>query len=191
MRRFTLAMAVACLALLTGCGITDSPVKTNQQASPVDGSFNAVDVMFLQMMIPHHRQGMEIARIARERATRPEIKTLAEAIEATQTTEVGTMTSWLQSTGKPMTADPKAHGDHAHLHTTDPAAIKALSTLQGAEFERRFLNLLIGHQHNAVEMGRLEVKSGKHADTKAFAKRIDQSRSAQVQMMLKLLNGTN
>lgn len=186
MRRF--AAIVCCLAMLTGCGITDPPARDDRQARPVTGTYNAVDVMFLQMMIPHHRQGMEIARLAAARATRPDVKTLAQAIEATQTTEVGTMTSWLRSTGKPMSANPAAHGDHDHLHTTDPATIDALRPLRGPEFERRFLNLLIGHQHNAIALARFETAGGKHGDTKSFADRVDQSRTAQVQLMLKLLN---
>ncbi|MFK3981311.1 DUF305 domain-containing protein [Micromonospora sp. NPDC050397] len=156
-------------------------------ASP--GPFNPADVMFLQMMVTHHGQGLELVRLAESRAQRAEIRTLAAAIDVTQTEERETMRGWLRSWGKPTEADPDehAHADHGGLPATGPEQIAALGRTTGPEFDSAFLNLLIAHQHNAVEMARNETKFGQDPTAKGLAGRIDQSRTAQINQMLALL----
>jgi uncharacterized protein (DUF305 family) len=44
------------------------------------------------------------------------------------------------------------------------------------------------HQHNAVEMARLETTQGSNAETKAFAERVRASRADQIKQMLRLMN---
>lgn len=203
-RRTLLAPVV--VLLLAGCGgapattgrppavadpVTSGPVATATVGAPAasPGSFNPADVMFLQMMVTHHGQGLELVRLAESRAQRAEIRTLAAAIDVTQADEQETMRGWLRSWGKPTEADPDAHAhaDHGGLPATGPEQIAALGRTTGAEFESAFLNLLIAHQHNAVEMARNEVRFGQDPAAKELAGRIDQSRTAQINQMLAML----
>ncbi|MFI6758726.1 DUF305 domain-containing protein [Micromonospora sp. NPDC050417] len=153
------------------------------------GSFNPADVMFLQMMVTHHGQGLELVRLAQSRAQRTEVRILAAAIDVTQTEEQETMRGWLRSWGEPTEADPNAHAhaDHGGLPATGPEQIAALGRASGADFESAFLNLLIAHQHNAVEMARNETTFGQNPEARALAGRIDQSRTAQINQMLAML----
>ena len=57
-----------------------------------------------------------------------------------------------------------------------------------AEFEKAFLNLLIGHQHNAVAMAKLEKEGGVNPQAKHLAERIFESRTAQIAQMLGYLD---
>nr|WP_062331455.1 DUF305 domain-containing protein [Herbidospora sakaeratensis] len=163
------------LALVAGC------------SSPAEPAFNAADVMFLQMMIPHHEQGIQMATIAEERAARPEVRALASAIRAVQSDEAKTMTTRLTRWEQPMEAPPGSHDAHGGLHETRPSDILSLEKAPADQFDVNFLNLLAGHQHNAVDMARTEVKTGLDASTKDLAKRIEESRGAQIQEMLRLL----
>ncbi|GAB1818027.1 DUF305 domain-containing protein [Herbidospora sp. RD11066] len=165
------------LALVAGCS-----------AAPPPPSFNAADVMFLQMMIPHHEQGIEMAKIAEERSSRPEVKALASAIRATQSDEAKTMTTRLTRWEQPMDAAPGSHDAHGGLHDTRPSDILSLRDVPADQFDTNFLNLLTGHQHNAVDMARTEVKTGQDTSTKDLAKRIEESRNAQIKEMLRLLS---
>lgn len=145
MKRFYLAIA-ACLMAVTACSSPESgsaspavpsaqgPAEAAPKAAPA-GDFNDVDVMFLQMMIPHHEQGMEMVRLAGKQATRPEIKDLVGAIELTQADEAKNMTGWLQQWGKPTTVDPNAgaHVNHGGLPATNPEVIADLAKASGAE----------------------------------------------------------
>ncbi|WP_326561136.1 DUF305 domain-containing protein [Micromonospora sp. NBC_01796] len=199
-RRTLLAPVV--LLLLAGCGGAStapggSPAGPTPAPQPVvsatatgsPGPFNPADVMFLQMMVTHHGQGLELVRLAESRAQRAEVRTLAAAVDVTQTEEQETMRGWLRNWGQPTEADPAdhAHADHGGLPATGPEQIAALGRITGAEFETAFLNLFIAHQHNAVEMARNEAKFGQDPAARELAGRIDQSRTAQINQMLTML----
>ncbi|MGI5211917.1 DUF305 domain-containing protein [Plantactinospora sp. CA-290183] len=184
---------------MAGCGSGPGgtsaapPAPAGTAASPTPsttpGGFNAADVMFLQMMVTHHGQGLELVRLAESRARRDELRTLAAAIDVTQAAERETMRAWLRGWGRATEADPDAHAhaDHGGLPITGPEQIAALAGATGARFETDFLNLLIGHQHNAVELARTELRSGTNPEVKELARRIELSRTAQIDQMLKLL----
>ncbi|MEU4442884.1 DUF305 domain-containing protein [Actinosynnema sp. NPDC050801] len=189
MRR--LAALVAGLLVLAGCG-TPPAATTPPPASTVveSNEFNETDVMFLQMSVPHHRTGLEIVRLAEDRAVRAEVKTLAAAIEVTQLSEVDSMTKWLADWGKPESAgdNPQLHAGHGGDHSTSPEAVAELAATGSGEFEKAFLNLLIAHQHNAVAMAKLEKESGVNPQAKDLAARIFDSRTAQIAQMLGYLD---
>jgi uncharacterized protein (DUF305 family) len=186
---------VVLLFLLTGCGtaLTETTEAGQSASAPApDGSYNDTDVMFLQMAVPSHKQGIALADLAATRATRPDVRDLAAAVKATQTDEVAEMEAWLTKWDQPVAADPDphAHAGHGGMHGPDPAVVAELeSTPAGPEFDRTFLNLLTGHQHGAVELARMEQKEGFSPDAKGLADRIVKSRTAQIQQMLAYLAG--
>ena len=142
-----------------------------------------LDVMFLQMMLPHHQQGVEMVALAKDRAQNEELRMLAAAIEQTQATEAETMRNWLTSWGEPLTAPPDSHAGHGGMRESDPEEVGRLSALRGAEFDQRLLNVMIAHQDDAVQMARWETGSGANQEVKDLADRIDKSRTAQIGMM--------
>ena len=186
------ALLVAVLLVVpAGCGADPSPAAGESPrqsgALPVDGvDFNPVDVMFLQMMVAHHTQGLEIVRLAAEHTVGPEVRTLAAAIDVTEADEIASMQRWLGAWGRPPTTDPSGHVHAAHggLPLTAEAQLSALRAADESTFERTFLNLLIAHQHNAVEMARNETDQGINRDARDLADRIVRSRSAQIAQML-------
>jgi uncharacterized protein (DUF305 family) len=193
-RRYAAVLIAA--ALLTGaCGTAPEKQPVTQAAAAeavieAEGEHNATDVMYLQMMVAHHEQGLEMVRLAADRAQRPEVRILAEAVAATQADELKMMKSWLGKWSEPTTVDhaPSAHADHGGLPATGEQELKALRKAKGAAFETTFLNLFVAHQHNAVEMAQLEAQKGTNAETKALAERVKASRTDQIQQMLQLLN---
>lgn len=194
MRFRAATVVIAAALLLGGCGTSakePAEVATAQAAVRAEGGHNDTDVMFLQMMVAHHGQGLEMVRLAGEHARRAEIRTLAKAIDVTQTDEVELMTGWLKQWQAPTTVDhaPSAHADHGGLPATGEVEIAALRKVRGAAFETAFLNLFVAHQHNAVEMAQLEIRQGGNAEAKAFAERVRASRADQIQQLLQLMNG--
>jgi len=169
------------LLVLSGCAA--QPDSTTLRGDPLD-------VMFLQMMIPHHEQGVSMAALAADRAADADVRMLAAAISSTQATEIGTMKGWLTSWGAPLTAPPDSHLDHGGMRRSDPEEIGRLSGLTGAEFDRRLLNVLIAHQDDAVQMARWEAGSGADQEVRDLAGRIEKSRVAQIEMMKGFLGRT-
>ncbi|GAA3425266.1 hypothetical protein GCM10018953_24490 [Streptosporangium nondiastaticum] len=195
-----------CAALLAGCG-TDAhefygtgpghgahgggnTAVSTPAAAPVttpSGDVDAVDVMFLQMMGPHNGQGVRLARLARDRPARPEVRILAAAIATTQEAETATMAGWLRAWGRPLTADPGEHAAHGGMPGLTEAEIGSVADAPPAEFERRFLNMVIAQQDDAIQLARLEAMNGVNPEVRALAGRIEASRTAQIQRMLALL----
>jgi uncharacterized protein (DUF305 family) len=152
---------------------------------------NGTDVMFLQMMIVHIGQGTELARVAADRGQGAEVRDLAAAITATQSEEATIMTGWLTGWSEPVAAsdDPAAHAGHS-AHGGQPAVsaeqVAALRAAPADQVDRMFLTLLIGHQHNAVEWADMVARSGRNPETKDLARRVKESRSDQIALMLQL-----
>jgi uncharacterized protein (DUF305 family) len=183
---------VAATFALGACGTAPemaSPVTAVAEIK-AGAEHNDADVRYLQMMVAHHQQGLQMVRLAGSDATRPEIKVLAEAVDVTQSDELTMMTSWLKGWSAAETVDhePGAHADHGGLPATGPEEIAALRKATGGAFDTTFLNLFVAHQHNAVEMAALETEKGANAEAKAFAERVRLSRTDQIRQMLQLLN---
>ncbi|MEU8799516.1 DUF305 domain-containing protein [Spirillospora sp. NPDC048819] len=191
-----LAILAACVLLVFAqCGAAGGSPGGGSAAVPSGGSaavrggdgFNSTDVMFLQMMLPHQEQGVKLARLAMRHPVRPEVRTLAAAIEATQVAEAKRMQERLRAWRRPLRALAHEHAAHGGMPETTDAELEALKRLPPDRFEREFLNLLIAHQDDAVQMARLETGKGEDAWTRRLAERVGQSRSAQIEQMLAIL----
>ncbi|QKV81443.1 DUF305 domain-containing protein [Amycolatopsis sp. Hca4] len=168
-----MVLAVVAL-LLTGCATTATP------------TYNAADVMFLQMLIPQNEQGIEIVKLASARPVQAELKELAAAIEVTQKTEVEDMRRWLREWNQPETVSPQAHAGHGGMKMTSPDLVGALRTAPDGEFTRKFLDVLTGQQQGAVELAQTEngTGGGVNAQARDLARRVIESRTAEVKQLL-------
>lgn len=195
MKRRLIALALLAPLALGACGTAKEPVPASTATAVAEikagDEHNETDVMFLQMLVFHQKQGLQMTTAALSRAQSAELKTLAQAIQATEKDELAMMESWLSAWGAKTDVDkaPSLHADHGGLPGTGEAEIKALSTVPAAEFDKTFLNLFLAHQHQATEMSKIEETGGKNAETRKFAERVRQSRQGEIQQMLKLMNG--
>lgn len=170
-----LVLAALGLLLVTACG----------PAAPQDPPVNAEDVMFTQMMVQHHRQGIEIARLGAGRAADEQLKILVAAIASTQQDEVEMMLRWLHSWEQPLTAASGSHDHHGGMPETDRRQIQALK--KSKSFEHDLMTLLIAHQGDAIEMADAEVAGGADPAVKEWAAQVQASRKAQINLMKDLL----
>lgn len=197
-KRYVAAFALLALFGFAGCssstkddaagGPAATPVTAGEAtaAPAASAEHNGDDVMFLQMMIVHIKQGRELAALAATKASRDDVRNLASAVDATQGEEAKVMTAWLQGWSEPTETarDPNMHANHGGLPALGEAQLAELKQVAaGADFDRKFLNLLIGHQHNAVELTKL-VDTGRNPETRDLARRIKESRSDQISLML-------
>ncbi|MFH8346362.1 DUF305 domain-containing protein [Streptomyces sp. NPDC018045] len=210
-RRIALAGAVVAGALaLAACGSGDgggarkesgAAASRSGSGAPAEKSYNDADARFVQRMIPHHRQAVEMAEPAGARAADQEVKELAAAIAKDQKAEIATMRGWLRSWGEPEAAatgsgDPGSpsaehspHGmDHGQVGRDESDMdgmvsgqdMADLKDAEGAAFDRKFAELMIGHHEGAIQMARTERRLGRNEDAKRLADAIVRSQSAQV-----------
>jgi uncharacterized protein (DUF305 family) len=179
--RQSVVFAVIAALALSGCG-GEGPAT---QAP----AFNDTDVMFLQMSVEHIRQGEPVVALAEQRATDPEIKSLAAELRSQWQTEAATMTGWLAEWRQPPSAAPDAgaHAGHGDLHSLRAADVAELEATKGEDFDRTALSLLLGHLHNSVETARMETAGGSYPPAISLAAGMTTARQAQIQKMLTLI----
>lgn len=187
MKRITLILlALVAGVVLAACGSTNDNRTTS-------GSSNAADVAFAQGMIPHHQQAIEMAEMAAERATTPEVKALASRIQAAQDPEIQTMGGWLRSWGKDVPSSSSAGispGGHSSMSMPGMMTSDEMTELMaqsGAAFDRAFLTMMTKHHQGAIEMGRTEQAKGSYGPAKDLAGKIIQDQQAEIDEMAALL----
>ncbi|PLK25395.1 DUF305 domain-containing protein [Porphyrobacter sp. TH134] len=159
-------------------------------------SYTASDVAFMQHMIVHHTQALEMAVLVKERTNTKELVDIAGRIESSQADEIAFMKGWLAERGEPA-EDPKMAGHGAHMHhmmagMASPDQMAALAAAKGVEFDRQFLTLMIAHHEGAVEMvEKLLDEDGTAADPVLyqFVGDIDSEQTGEIERMDKLLAG--
>jgi uncharacterized protein (DUF305 family) len=189
-----LVVALAAVFALAACGrpaiVPEAATQGIAEADAVTaaGPHNDFDVMFLQMMIAHQQQGLQMLRLGEQKAAREELVDLAGAIDVTEAEEVRTMQRWLKAWNVPPSdiTDPAMHAAHGGRPATGPEEIQALQAATGPDFETKFLNLLIAHQHNAVELAHQLATTGQNESVEQLAQRIELSRTQQIKQMLTL-----
>ena len=191
-RAFALIAVLLAAALLAGCGSgrTDAGKfakghSGGANAAPATAGHNSQDVMFAQMMLPHHRQAIVMSDQAATKASSPKVKKLAARIKDAQQPEIDKMTGWLNDWGAP-TRSP--HGRHMAEGMMSEQDMKELSTLSAKRFDRMFLQMMIKHHQGAIAMAKTEQEQGSDPDAKALADSIVTSQSADITSMRSLLN---
>jgi uncharacterized protein (DUF305 family) len=166
------------------------PAKSNGGASSQpSGVHNNGDIMFAQMMIPHHQQAVAMANLAQTRATDPKVKQLAAQIKAEQAPEIATMEGWLAAWGQPTTMPSMPSGTMPSgmpgmMSSADMAQLAATT---GKQFDKLFLQMMIAHHRGAIQMAQAELAHGANPDAKALAARIIKSQQAEINTMQKTL----
>lgn len=142
--------------------------------------------MFLQMMIPHHEQAVEMSALAPSRTQNAAVLKLASQIEAAQGPEIAQMKSWLTEWNEPLTMDGMAdHGGGSGMMT--PEQIGALGQASGAAFDKLYLEDMIAHHEGAVEMAQQELDSGENSQVKALAQAIIDGQTKEINEMKQML----
>ncbi|MFI7537863.1 DUF305 domain-containing protein [Streptosporangium sp. NPDC049376] len=199
MKRVVIPVAVLAAAglLITACGSTEptTPAATSASAMPMASApamspaadHNGQDVMFAQMMIPHHRQAVAMAKLAEDHATDGQVRDLAKKIESAQEPEIQTMSGWLTGWGAQVPGEhavPMEHGMPGMMSEED---MKELAGLKGAAFDKAFLTMMIQHHEGAVAMAKREQAGGIYEPAKQMAASIVSSQSVEITMMKQLL----
>ncbi|MCF6468277.1 DUF305 domain-containing protein [Nonomuraea sp. MG754425] len=190
----SIAVAAGALALVAACGANGDSMAGHEPASAGPptatttaqpaGTFNAADVMFAQMMIPHHEQAVEMAGLASTRAGDPEIKELAAKIKAAQDPEIQTMKGWLSAWGKSAPDDGMGHDMPGVMSEEDMTELEAAG---GAEFDKLFAQQMIAHHEGAIEMARTEQRDGSNPQAMELAKTIETTQQVEVEQLRKIL----
>lgn len=169
------------------------PSSTKAELSPV----SLKDVEFMQGMIMHHLQAIEMTELIESRTDNKEIRRLGERIRQSQTDEINFMKRWLIVRNQPLMPEMEVGETDLsnHKHTMlmpgmlTPRQMEELKKAVGKEFDRLFLKRMIMHHEGALEMVRDLFASGggQDAETFNFATEIDNGQQAEIKRMKTML----
>ncbi len=144
-----------------------------------DSAFSSQDIMFAEMMIPHHEQALLMADIAFANTSNPEVLDLASRIRSAQGPEIELMKSWPG-------VDADSHMGHAMDGMLSDGEIADLKAATDEAFDRLFLEGMIKHHQGAIEMAEMVFDSA-NAEVSELAKSIIDSQQVEIAEMQALL----
>jgi len=152
------------------------------------------DVRFMQGMIHHHAQALEMTRLLFDRTTSEEMRLLARRIDISQKDEIRLMQGWLESRREdaPMIhAEYGAATDHARMPgMLTEEQMARLAATRGNEFDRLFLEYMISHHRGALAMVHELFSTsgaGQEPDVFQFAFHVDADQYIEIERMSKML----
>jgi uncharacterized protein (DUF305 family) len=182
----------------------DSKILTPATAATPQRPVDAADVSFMQGMIMHHSQAVEMTELLRTRSHNKDIQALGQRISISQSDEIKYMKQWLEDRGKPveMTHDMGDMKEMGHNHAMNmdamplmpgmlsPQQMEALAKATGPAFDHLFLTGMIQHHTGALTMVQdLFDTPGAGQDNVLFdfATDVDNTQRAEIRIMQGLL----
>ena len=160
------------------------------------------DVEFMQGMIMHHAQAVEMTALIESRTENKDIRLLGARISQSQSDEMKFMKRWLEARGEPISPPmPEMQGHDMPGHDMSshhmlmpgmltPKQMDALSKARGAEFDRLFLRGMIQHHNGALIMVKDlfdTAGAGQDAELFNFATDVDNGQRAEIKIMQTML----
>jgi uncharacterized protein (DUF305 family) len=171
------------------------PPSTNATLPPL----SQADVEFMQGMIMHHSQAVEMTALIPSHTLNKDLRSLGAKISSSQSDEIKFMQRWLATRGKPVSLampgmpDMDMSGQPMALMPgmLTPEQMEALRKAKGAEFDRLFLTGMIQHHNGALIMVKDlfdTAGAGQDAEIFNFATDADNSQRAEIRIMQSMLD---
>ena len=187
MRPALAPLLLAVTLTLAGCGGADSDdassgasaVASASPSAPA-GPHNAADVTFAQQMVPHHQQALEMVKLAGGHELDPEVQSLADGIERSQTEEVATMSGWLKAWSETV---PTSMSEPMKGMLSDEQMTRLRDTEDDRTFQASWLLFMVQHHQGAIAMAQSEISDGSNPEAIALAREIVRTQEQELGTM--------
>ena len=157
-------------------------------AEEISAEHNDADVMFAQMMLPHHEQAVEMSEMLLAKDDIPaEVADFAQQVIDAQGPEIERMNAMLTAWDAEPMADMEGmdHGGMSGMMSEEDMA--ALEEAQGTEAARLYLEQMTAHHEGAVDMAQDEVDNGQNPQAVALAEQVIDAQEAEIAQMEQML----
>ena len=178
--------------LFTACGGHDmsdmSTGSTDTNVTDSERGFNDADIMFAQMMIPHHEQAIELADMALDPTlmASEQVKALGSQIKNAQDPEIDLMAQWLDEWEQPL-MDMSVDHSMTMEGMLSVDELGAIGQMNGEEFDQAWIQSMIAHHKGAIEMADTVKDEGKSALVQELADAIIQAQILEINTLELLL----
>jgi uncharacterized protein (DUF305 family) len=167
-------LVIIVLVVLTSLFIVGCSSSSNKSSE-----FSSQDIMFAEMMIPHHEQAIVMSDLALSISKNPEILKLAQEIKDAQNPEIELMSSWNG-------VDASTHMGHTMMGMLSDEEIDELKAASGVTFDRLFLEGMIKHHEGAIDMAGM-IDDSSNNEVAELGKNIITTQRAEIALMKQLL----
>ena len=177
-------LAALATVLLVGCSGSGEAASSDDTAE-----FNDADLEFVQGMIPHHEQAIQMAAMVSTDKASASTNDLADEIRIAQAPEIADMRALLAEWGEE--EDPHAmhkmddHSMHGMMTDDDFNSLEAAS---GIDFERMWLQMMIEHHEGAITMSEKVLVNGKYPRVRELAEAIIAAQRDEIARMNTMLS---
>jgi uncharacterized protein (DUF305 family) len=135
-------------------GASSRVIDRDQAVDLSKVQYTRADVQFMQAMIDHHAQALDMTDLIASRTNREDLKLLGQRIGLSQADEIKMMQHWLEVRGQEVTSEHAHHLPGATLMPgmLTPEEMNRLEAAKGAAFDRLFLEGMIKHHIGALLM---------------------------------------
>ncbi|WIK83952.1 DUF305 domain-containing protein [Pseudoglutamicibacter albus] len=187
--RNTDATTSATSTATTTAETTETTTATTEADREISADHNDADIMFAQMMIPHHQQAVEMSEVLLAKDDIPaEVVEFAQRVIDAQGPEIDRMNAMLEAWGQqPVTGDmgEMDHGGMSGMMSEED--MTALEDAKGTEAARLYLEQMTAHHEGAVDMARDEVADGQNPQAIALAEQVIEDQEAEIAQMQQML----
>jgi uncharacterized protein (DUF305 family) len=177
------------------------PPSTKAKLPPL----SRADIEFMQGMIMHHAQAVEMTALIPSHTENKELRSLGARVSRSQDDEILFMKRWLAVRGESVSMPTKesmpgmSHSDSSHQAVDSMALMPGMLTAEqmvalrkaaGAEFDRLFLTGMIQHHSGALTMVKdlfASAGAGQDAEIFGFATDVDTGQRAEIRIMQSML----
>ena len=188
----TTAVLMTGALLFSACGGHDmsdmSTGSTDTNVTDSERGFNDADIMFAQMMIPHHEQAIELADMALDPTlmASEQVKALASQIKNAQDPEIDLMAQWLNEWEQPL-MDMSVDHSMTMEGMLSVDELGAIGQMNGEEFDQAWIRAMIAHHQGAIEMADTVKTEGESALVQGLADTIIQAQKSEIDALELLL----
>lgn len=183
-KSLAIAGVIAASLTLAACAPPETGAGGDSSASSTEG-FNDQDVMFAQMMLPHHQQAVEMAdMVLAKEGIDIRVIDLAQTINDEQEPEIQQMERWLED----WDASAEMGGmDEGMSGMMSDGQMDDLESATGDDASRLFLEQMTEHHNGAIEMAQTEVDEGEYPEAVELAQTIIDAQQAEIDEMTEIL----
>lgn len=188
MRRRSVAIAFCLFVATAAFGQATHDHATTAPAPARAAAGNHHDMMFADMMVMHHQEGIEMARLAVSKADDADVRAMAQKMIDDQTGEIDQLRA-LRPAG-PQHSMEEMHSmmmpgtSHAEMHAQMEKEKARLGAATGHEFDLAFTEIMAKHHQGAIMMSEHELKQGESAGLKDLARQIAAKQRTERQQLL-------
>src|SRR5262245_52059568 len=114
--------------------------------------YSPADVAFMQHMVVHHQQAVDMVALAKTRTNNPAILAMGGRIDASQADEMKFMRKWLSDRHEPLAMSDSEHARHTMKGMATEEQLARLAGARGTAFDRLLLELMVPHHQGALDM---------------------------------------